>query len=134
MFVPFVNLALKIVFDILLEGILHAFPVHHSTEHFLESGCTGVLEVMAVPTYCLVLESSRKDHDHALTQDLSIFNKLCSKFMVTCQFKEMGVIHLSLRYLLYSEGVDNILLAVIFKHQFHRILVYCRLLWCCVQN
>ena len=83
MFVSFVNLAFTTVFDIFFDGIAHTFRGHCSTEHFLESGCAGVLEVVVVPTYCSELESSGQNHGHAFAQDLSIFNQLGGEAFIT---------------------------------------------------
>ena len=54
------------------DNIAHAFPVHRSMECFLKTGCSGVLEVVVVPTYCSVLKSSRKDHGCIFTEDLCV--------------------------------------------------------------
>ena len=85
MLVPFIDLAFTTVFDIFPDGIVHTFPVHRSMEGFLKLGCTGVLEVVVVPTYCLGLESSRQNHDRVLAHDLSIFNQLGGEFRITWQ-------------------------------------------------
>ena len=81
----FVYLAFETVFDTFPGGILYTFPLQHSMECFLMLGRTGVLKVVVVPTYCLVVESSRQNHGCALAQELSIFNQLGGKFLIMCQ-------------------------------------------------
>jgi len=59
--VLFVNLTYTTVFDMHADGMSHTFPIKHGMKCFFESCMYRVLQIVVVPTDCMVLKSSGDD-------------------------------------------------------------------------
>ena len=58
--VLFVDLTYMTVFDMGMDGTSHTSPVQFGMIRFFKSGVSRMLQVVVVPTNCMVLKSYRK--------------------------------------------------------------------------
>ena len=76
MLVSFVNMTYTAVFDMVTDGTSHTFPVHPSMKCFFKSCVSRMLQVLVIPTNCMVLKSNGDYHFPIFAEDFSVVHKL----------------------------------------------------------
>ena len=56
MFTTFVDLTFMALFDVGMDGAVHPFPVKSRLKSLFKVCGSRVLQVVVVPTYCMILE------------------------------------------------------------------------------
>ena len=70
----FVDLTFLTLFDIGLDSITHAFPIHRRTKSLLQMCVPRMLQVVVVPFYCMMLEVFWDDELAIFAKNLNVFN------------------------------------------------------------
>ena len=76
----FVDLTRFTGFDIISEIFSLIFPIHRSLQSFFQAGVAWVLQIVVIPSYCMVLKGFWYNHFTVFAEHTCIFNKSFLKF------------------------------------------------------
>ena len=84
MFTMFVDLTFMALFDVGADGATHPFPVKSRSKSLFKACGNRVLQVVVVPSYCMILEVLGDDKFAILAKNFDTANQF--KGIVVCFF------------------------------------------------